>query len=34
MLRNIPKILPPELVKTMMEMGHSDLLILAHANIH
>ena len=24
MLRNIPKIIPPELVKTMMEMGHSD----------
>ena len=32
MLRNIPKILPPELVKTMMEMGHSDVLILADAN--
>ncbi|MDO4632450.1 MAG: RbsD/FucU domain-containing protein [Eubacteriales bacterium] len=32
MLRNIPKILPPELVKCMMEMGHSDKLILADAN--
>ena len=32
MLRNIPKILPPELVKTMMEMGHSDVLIIADAN--
>lgn len=32
MLRNIPKILPPELVKCMMEMGHSDYLIIADAN--
>lgn len=32
MLRNIPKILPPELVKDMMEMGHSDFLIIADAN--
>lgn len=32
MLRNIPKILPPDLVKYMMEMGHSDVLILADAN--
>ncbi len=32
MLRNIPKILPPELVKTMMEMGHSDFMIIADAN--
>ena len=32
MLRNIPKIIPPELVKTMMEMGHSDVLIIADAN--
>lgn len=32
MLRNIPKILSPELVKTMMEMGHSDVLIIADAN--
>jgi len=32
MLRTIPKILPPDLVKYMMEMGHSDFLILADAN--
>lgn len=32
MLRGIPKILPPELVKCMMEMGHSDYLIIADAN--
>ena len=32
MLRNIPKILPPDLVKYMMEMGHSDVLIIADAN--
>ena len=32
MLRNIPKVLPPELVKDMMEMGHSDFLIIADAN--
>jgi L-fucose mutarotase len=32
MLRGIPKILPPNLVKYMMEMGHSDYLVLADAN--
>lgn len=32
MLRNIPKILPPELVKYLMEMGHSDYLVIADAN--
>lgn len=32
MLRGIPKILPPELVRDMMMMGHSDFLILADAN--
>ncbi|MGB4406451.1 MAG: RbsD/FucU domain-containing protein [Sphaerochaeta sp.] len=32
MLRGIPKILPPCLVKYMMEMGHSDFLVLADAN--
>ena len=32
MLRNIPKVLPPDLVKYMMEMGHSDVLIIADAN--
>lgn len=31
MLRNIPQILPPDLVKYMMEMGHSDMLVLADA---
>ena len=31
MLRNIPKILPPELVKDMMEMGHADFLVIADA---
>lgn len=32
MLRTIPKIISPELMKNMMEMGHSDVLILADAN--
>ncbi len=32
MLRTIPKIISPELMKTMMEMGHSDVIILADAN--
>jgi len=32
LLRNIPKILPPDLVKNMMEMGHSDFLVIADAN--
>lgn len=31
MLRNIPKILPPDLVKCMMEMGHSDYMVIADA---
>lgn len=31
MLRNIPKILPPDLVKYMMEMGHSDFIVIADA---
>lgn len=31
MLRNIPKILPPDLVKYMMEMGHSDYMVIADA---
>ena len=31
MLRNIPKILPPDLVKYMMEMGHADYLVIADA---
>lgn len=32
MLRHIPKILPSELVKKMMDMGHSDYLIIVDAN--
>lgn len=32
MLKNIPKIIPPELMKDMMDMGHSDVMILADAN--
>ena len=32
MLRNIPKILPPDLVRDMMMMGHSDFMIIADAN--
>lgn len=32
MLKKIPKLLPPELVKIMMEMGHGDELILADAH--
>ena len=32
MLKNIPKIISPDLMKYMMDMGHSDFLILADAN--
>ena len=32
MLKNIPAILSPELMKTLMEMGHSDELIIADGN--
>lgn len=32
MLRGIPKIISPELMKELMDMGHSDILILADAN--
>lgn len=32
MLKNIPKILPPELVKILLEMGHGDNLVIADAN--
>ncbi len=32
MLKGIPSILPPELLKTLMEMGHSDELVLADGN--
>lgn len=31
MLKQIPKILSPELVKYLMEMGHGDELVLADA---
>lgn len=32
MLKKIPKLLSPELVRMMMEMGHGDELVLADAN--
>jgi len=32
MLKKIPGILPPELMKTMMEMGHGDEMVLADGN--
>lgn len=32
MLKGIPKILPPELLKLLCEMGHSDRLIIADGN--
>ncbi len=32
MLKKIPKLLSPELVRVMMEMGHGDELVLADAN--
>ena len=32
MLKGIPPCISPELIKTMMEMGHDDELILADAN--
>ena len=32
MLKQIPKILSPELVKYLMEMGHGDELVIADAN--
>ena len=32
MLKKIPKILSPELVKTLMEMGHGDTLVIADGN--
>lgn len=32
MLKKIPSILPPELIKTMMEMGHGDELVIADGN--
>lgn len=32
MLKNIPSIISPELMKTLMEMGHGDELVLADGN--
>lgn len=32
MLKGIPKILPPDLVKIMMEMGHGDKIVIADGN--
>ena len=32
MLKGIPKILSPELLKVLCEMGHSDRLVIAHGN--
>lgn len=32
MLKGIPKILSPELVKTLMEMGHGDEIVIADGN--
>ena len=32
MLRSIPKTISPELMRVMMEMGHSDRLVIADAN--
>ena len=32
MLLNIPKILSPELIKALCEMGHGDKILLADAN--
>lgn len=32
MLKNIPKIISPELIKTLMEMGHGDELVIGDGN--
>lgn len=32
MLKNIPKMLSPQLVKTLMEMGHGDEIVIADGN--
>ena len=32
MLKGIAHILPPDLIKAMMEMGHGDTLVIADAN--
>lgn len=32
MLKNIPKVISPELIKTLMEMGHGDEIVIADGN--
>ena len=32
MLKNVPAILPPELLKVICEMGHSDRLVISDGN--
>ena len=32
MLKNVPKIIPPELLKILCEMGHSDEIVIADGN--
>ena len=32
MLKNIPKILSPEMIKVLCEMGHSDRIVIGHGN--
>ncbi len=32
MLKHIPRILPPELLKILCEMGHGDTIVLADGN--
>lgn len=32
MLKNVPKIIPPELLKILCEMGHGDRLVIADGN--
>ena len=32
MLKNIPEVISPELMKTLMEMGHGDEIVLADGN--
>ncbi len=32
MLKGIPKVLPPELLKILMEMGHGDYIVIADGN--
>ena len=32
MLKNVPKILSPDLIKVLMEMGHGDEIVIADGN--